>query len=120
MGAVVSGEEKDPDYWTLPRREERRYETVGFPAEVSASDVIQTADKYDFLILFRDIKVAGDDEDEEEHPDFDDEGLQGIFSRVRSASASLADLSMPLLQDSKDQRQIKCRDARKMYRDATP
>lgn len=75
---------------TLRRREERRYSTIGYPAESQASDVIHTADKYDFLLLVRDAGVNQDDADDKEPEGIDEVSGFAAFTRGVGQSTTAA------------------------------
>ena len=87
MGAAMSKKKKKDDDMSLRKRAERRYEAYGYPAaDAGSTDVVQTADKFDFLIVFRDPEDAG--KTEEEKSGAADDGLLGeggIFSPLLNA-----------------------------------
>ena len=60
MGAGGSKKKKEEDDMSLVKRAERRFESYGYPVmDTGSTDVVQTADKYDFLLVFRDPEDAG-------------------------------------------------------------
>ena len=92
MGAGGSKKKKEEDDMSLVKRAERRFESYGYPVmDTGSTDVVQTADKYDFLLVFRDPEDAGPKEKGAgsggggaEEGD-EEGGLEAIFSPLLSA-----------------------------------
>ena len=86
MGAAMSKKKKKDDDMSLRKRAERRYETYGYPAaDAGSTDVVQTADKYDFLLVFRDPEDAGKSVEEAAGGSGAGAGDGGIFSPLINA-----------------------------------
>jgi hypothetical protein len=85
---------------------------MGYPAESGGStDVVQTADKYDFLMVFRDPEEMSKTTD-------DATGEQSIFSPLTDlVSGALATFNEAEINDDE---QMSCRRARTLWRLSTP